>query len=145
MTTPRSNLEENDSDSVTGQCHCGGVKYTVSGAPQNVRICHCRGCQQLTGSAFFARALFHRKAISFCGSVNSYQSSPDLTRQFCSACGSLLFAYRSSAPDMLAVTLGTLDNSSAYQPECHIWIESKVNWLLLSDELPKYAHWPQST
>ena len=130
---------------VTGRCHFGRITYVALGAPRNVRICHCHGCQQLTGSAFFARALFARTAVTSTGSPTSYDSSGDLTRQFCPVCSSMLFAFRKSAPDTIAVAIGTLDVPSAYPPDCHIWTESRISWLQIADHLPQFERFPSSS
>ena len=37
---------------IDGQCHCGLITYEATIDPQNVSICHCTDCQQLTGSAY---------------------------------------------------------------------------------------------
>ncbi len=35
-----------------GGCRCGAVRFRLSEAPWSEAACHCRGCQQMTGSAF---------------------------------------------------------------------------------------------
>lgn len=37
---------------VDGSCHCGYVKFECSVDPDQVFICHCTDCQQISGSAF---------------------------------------------------------------------------------------------
>lgn len=37
---------------ITGQCRCGQVRFEVSAKPLLTMACHCRGCQQMTASAF---------------------------------------------------------------------------------------------
>ena len=36
----------------TGGCACGAIRYTCAGAPRDMGNCHCRDCQQATGSAY---------------------------------------------------------------------------------------------
>src|ERR1700729_274573 len=89
----------------TGQCFCGAVKYTVTGEPINVRACHCRDCQRLTGSAFFVRALFPKDQVTITGQVAEFPSGDNVTRKFCPRCGSQLFADRKSRPDAISIAL----------------------------------------
>ena len=37
---------------IEGGCLCGKVRYSASGDPAFVGVCHCRDCQKWTGSAF---------------------------------------------------------------------------------------------
>ncbi|MGF7146501.1 hypothetical protein FHS96_000110 [Sphingomonas zeicaulis] len=37
---------------IEGGCRCGRVRFRVSQAPWMETVCHCRGCQQMSGSAF---------------------------------------------------------------------------------------------
>ena len=123
----------------TGGCLCGAVRYVATGAPLNVRVCHCRNCQKATGSAFFVRAQFPHAAVSVEGKTEKRFSSQELARHFCPKCGTPLFAER--APDLFSIALGTLDDPAAIRPQVHIWLSSKVPWLTLSDGLPQYAEY----
>jgi hypothetical protein len=35
-----------------GGCRCGQVRFAVSLPPFLTMVCHCTGCQRMTGSAF---------------------------------------------------------------------------------------------
>src|SRR5580698_8287849 len=108
--------EKSASFNRTGQCFCGAVKFVVSGPPINVRACHCRDCQRLTGSAFFVRALFLKEHVEITGEVTAIASSNDLTRRFCPRCGSQIFAERKSRPDAIAIALGSFDQLDGIFP-----------------------------
>jgi hypothetical protein len=41
-----------------GGCGCGHVRYRVEGEPIFVNNCHCRLCQQQTGSTSVVNAFF---------------------------------------------------------------------------------------
>ena len=118
-------------DTRTGRCFCGAVKYVVTGAPINVRVCHCQDCQRLTGSAFFVRALFPRNLVTVTGVLAEFPSSDDLIRKFCPRCGSQIFVERKSNPDAIAIALGSFDNLDGLQPSEHIWTSDKQAWLAL--------------
>ena len=121
-----------------GGCFCGAVRYVATGAPLNVRICHCQMCRKLTSSAFFARAMFPSEAVTMSGPVARFHSSEDLERLFCPACSTLVGVQRVSRPDLFGITLGSLDDPNALAPECHVWTSAKVDWLVLDDGLPQY-------
>lgn len=44
----------------TGSCLCGKVRFSVSGEPARVGICHCLDCRKHHGALFYAAAIFPR-------------------------------------------------------------------------------------
>ena len=125
-------------DEHTGGCFCGAVRYVARGEPLNVRVCHCDNCRRITGSAFFARALFPAEAVEISGETEATMTSEHLARRFCPKCGSHVFGER---PDGRAVTLGTLDAPERLPPQEHVFVSRKLPWLKLDDGLPQHAEW----
>lgn len=123
-----------------GGCVCGAVRFEARSPALNVRLCHCRNCQKLSGSAFFARAMFPADAVTHSGPVKIYASSADLDRLSCDICGSILGARRASTATT-SVTLGALDDPDVLPPTAHIFYSRKVAWLILDDDLPRYDEW----
>ena len=37
---------------VDGSCHCGAIAFEAEIDPDQVRVCHCTDCQQLSGTSF---------------------------------------------------------------------------------------------
>jgi hypothetical protein len=120
-----------------GGCLCGASRYVAHGDPINVRVCHCRLCQKAIGAAFNARVLFASNAVTLTGPIGRINSSADLTRGFCTRCGTTLFSERGSI-GAVGLTLGSLDDPDAIKPTEHIWTSSKQTWLKLDDGLPQY-------
>jgi hypothetical protein len=124
-----------------GGCLCGAVRFTASGEPINVRVCHCRNCQKAMGSPFFARALFDQRALAVAGETARYASSETLDRVFCKACGTWLFSWRRNGT-AAGVALAVFDDRNAFTPTEHIWVGEKMHWVVLDDGLPQYAAVP---
>jgi hypothetical protein len=120
-----------------GGCLCGATRYAAHGEPINVRVCHCRLCQKAIGAAFNARVLFAIKAVTLSGPIGRINSSADLTRGFCTRCGTTLFSERGTV-GAVGLTFGSLDVPDAFAPTEHIWTSSKQAWLKLDDGLPQY-------
>ncbi len=57
---------------IIGGCLCGKVRYTVSGEPAFGGLCHCRNCQQYTGSAFETIVAFPAASINVQGELKTY-------------------------------------------------------------------------
>ena len=62
---------------ITGQCLCGRVRYTVTGDPAFSGVCHCRNCQRYTGSAFEPVMAFPADAVNVQGEIKTYQDTGD--------------------------------------------------------------------
>ena len=119
-------------DMFEGGCSCGACRYVASGPALNVRVCHCRKCQKAVGAAFNARALFPKAAVRLSGPIGRAASSDDVTRGYCTACGTSLFSERASLA-ALGLTLGSLDQPDRLPPTEHIWVERIHAWLVLSE------------
>ncbi|KTB66824.1 GFA family protein [Pseudomonas allii] len=117
-----------------GSCLCGAVTYQVSTSLKAATHCHCKKCQKSHGAAFATYASAPQSAVNIRqvrGTLKSYESSPGITRQFCSECGSSLFWHDAKGlyPDWISIALGTLDTPFAPQNLKHSCIESKATWL----------------
>ena len=124
-----------------GGCLCGAVRYETNAAPLNQRICHCKACQKVIGAAFNARVLMRIEDVVISGPVNTFHSSADLERGFCSRCGASIFSRRVSA-GVIGLTAGSLDETSLFNPDMHFWVSSKQPWLKITDDLPQYPEGP---
>jgi hypothetical protein len=120
-----------------GGCSCGAVRFIAEGTPVNVRACHCRLCQKVMGSPFFARALFDQRALKVTGPTAAYATSAAIERVYCVKCGTRLFARRTNGT-FTGVALAGFDNRNAFAPTHHTWVSEKVAWLKLDDGLPQY-------
>jgi len=47
------------------RCHCGRVKFSVSTAPLDAKLCHCRDCRVMHGAPIQHAAIFEKKSIRF--------------------------------------------------------------------------------
>ena len=126
---------------ITGRCLCGECSYQSNDEPLNIRACHCRRCQQATGSAFYPRLMVPLDSIEISGPVGWFAFDSGLRRGFCTRCGSTLFSERQST-NAIGIAMGSLDEPEQYSPTCHIWTSSKQPWLCLADGLPQHQEGP---
>jgi hypothetical protein len=66
----------------TGGCMCGEIRYECTAEPIFMGNCHCRDCQQATGTAFAAAMLVPRNAVTIAGDVKYYSTSGYYEAQF---------------------------------------------------------------
>jgi hypothetical protein len=73
------------------------------------------------------------------GESRSYRSSPTGLREFCASCGTQIAFRGAAAPTRIDVNIACLDDPASVEPEYHIWVESRVPWLHIDDDLPRYT------
>lgn len=130
---------------MTGQCRCAAVRYTLT-LPDTppVYACHCLHCQRWSGSAFGLHLLAPEAALSITGPVDHYHHEHEgvQSRQtLCAHCHTRIFNHTSAAPGMVVVRAGTLDEAPRLTPAAHIWTSRKHDWIAIPDDVPS---WPQS-
>jgi hypothetical protein len=103
--------------------------------------CHCRDCQQATGTAYAAGVLVPRDSVTITGAVNYYDvvgdSGKAISRGFCPNCGSRLFGKRASS-DLISIMAGSLDDPSWFRPAMDLYAASAQPWDYLNPDLIKF-------
>jgi len=119
---------------VTGQCHCGAIKYKAVVDPAKSNICHCTDCQRLTGTAY--RVGIPAPAETFqllSGKPRVYIKTADSgakrAHNFCPDCGTPVFATALGPnPPSYSLRVGGLDQREQLPPRRRIWCNSQVSW-----------------
>jgi hypothetical protein len=129
----------------TGGCHCGAVRYSVTGEPQHVVLCHCSDCRKSAGAPMVAWAAFSEGELTLTqGAIKSFNSSGTALRSFCGACGTGLF-YRNEAylPGIVDIQSATLDDPASLPAGAHIQVAEQIKWMATAHELPQFERFPQ--
>lgn len=105
----------------TGGCLCGDVRFTATGRPCRVGLCHCLDCRKNHGALFHASAIFPETAVTVTGAPRAYEG-----RFFCPRCGSPVF-HRSG--DEVGINLGALDATDQLMPTYELWTIRREAWL----------------
>jgi hypothetical protein len=131
---------------IAGGCLCGKVRYSASGDPAFVGICHCRDCQKFTGSAFAVVIGVPKSAFSLQGQVATYSKAGDtgksIERRFCPVCGSSIADEASAVPDLVMISSGTLDDPSWVKPAMQIYCDSAQPWVQLGGDMKAFPKMP---
>lgn len=132
----------------TGGCRCGAIRYECRAEPVMAGNCHCRDCQQVSGSAFAANILVPQDAFNLTSGEPKYHdvkadSGNIVSRGFCPECGSPLVAKNSGMPQLMAVRVGGIDDPSWYRPALDVYTDSAQPWDVMNPDIPKSPKMPQ--
>jgi hypothetical protein len=132
-----------------GGCACGAIRYECTAEPLFALLCHCRDCQREAGGAFIPVLAVPKAAFGVTqGDPKLFASAADsghsTTRVFCGDCGSPLFGLPGSAPDLVTIRAGSLDDPSAFRPAQHVFAASAQPWDFLDPRLPKFDRLPDA-
>jgi hypothetical protein len=126
-----------------GGCACGGVRYECSAMPLRMLNCHCRDCQVASGSAYSPTVIMARSAVKItAGETTLYErvaeSGNIAKREFCSRCGTPLFASSSAGPAYIGIRAASLDDPTWFRPEADVWVSSAQPWDCLNPSIPSF-------
>lgn len=127
-------------ETASGACQCGAVRFQISGAFERFFLCHCSRCRKDTGSAHGANLFSSTATITWLSGqdrVKTYRI-PGTRHQkcFCSECGSAL--PRDQVQDgLLIVPAGSLDSAVDIRPDSHICCASRAEWDAHLEDVPK--------
>jgi hypothetical protein len=128
---------------LTGACLCGAVRYTSSAEPVRSAVCHCRDCQRFTGSAFGALVAVAKEALTITGAMKTFTSpggsGKPILRHFCPECGSSIAEETGSAPGLVILNIGTLDEPKSVTPASEIFCDDALPWVQTTGDMQRFA------
>lgn len=128
----------------TGRCHCGAIRYQLTGEPRSVALCHCSDCRRSAGAPFVHWAMFPEAALTvLAGTPKTINSSGTAMRAFCADCGTGLF-YRNAPvlPGIVDIQAATLDDPDALPPAVQIQTAERLAWVSHLAQLPAFERFP---
>lgn len=119
-------------EEVVGGCKCGMVRYRGTRADAPTFRCHCRDCQQLTGTGHSEMMPLIAETFTVGDACKTYEMSGRSGRKtysgFCPNCGSQIPRRSERHPDRIYVHAGSLDDPSVYTTARSIFTESAQPW-----------------
>ena len=121
------------SETLTGGCQCGAVRFALETPLGRASICHCRMCQKATGS-FFGAFVSGPNLRWTRGALARFRSSNKVARGFCAACGTPLTFEWGEQPAELSI--GAFDDPSRIRPVIQMDMASRMPWFADLADLP---------
>jgi hypothetical protein len=128
----------------TATCACGQASITVDAEPTMHGVCHCTNCKRRTGSAFGISAYFPKSGVvARVGetSVYAFHHAPqnhDQERHFCSRCGTTLYWYVSTLPELIGIAAGCFADVGLPEPTYSVAHQKKEAWVSLPTSWKSY-------
>jgi hypothetical protein len=128
-----------------GGCGCGHVRYRLRGEPIFVNNCHCRLCQQQTGSTSVVNAFYESERVELLAgdltehTVTAGSGGPHVICR-CDVCATALWSYYPRLGRLGAgVRVGTLDQPGTLTPDAVIFTDSAMPWVAFPADIPRFA------
>lgn len=132
---------------LSGGCNCGAVRYEFAAEPLFAGQCQCRHCQKAGGGGHMSIIGAPRDALKITGKVKYFDYTADsgntASHGFCPKCGSQLFGKSTGMPDTMGIKVGTLDDSSWFKPGMTIFTAKAQPWDLVDPALPSFPGMPE--
>jgi hypothetical protein len=124
-----------------GQCFCGAVQITVTGAPVGAGYCHCASCRSWSAGPINAFTLWKPESVAVtrgADKIGKFNKSENSHRQWCTQCGGHLMTSHPQwkLVDVYAATIPDFP----FQPGVHVNYQETV--LRMHDGLPKMKDLP---
>lgn len=134
--------EDSDTDSLTGGCGCGAVRWELSEAPIGSAYCHCKRCQRRTGTSVSVSALTATGSLTVTSgtdSIRAWKPEGGWEKYFCCECGSALFTRHPDHPEMVSMRMGGFDGDPGIRPGFHQFTAYAPPWAPVPDDgLPRF-------
>ena len=110
-------------ESFSGGCQCGAVRFRVQGPVHHASICNCRMCQKAFGNLMAPFASFKAPVEWTRGKPTLFRSSQAVQRGFCNKCGTPLSYQIGNANPSLAI--GAFDRVNDILPTVELARENR--------------------
>ena len=131
---------------IEGGCHCGSIRYEVSGEAITHALCHCSDCRRHAGAPFVGWTMYPASAVKVKkGTPKIYKSSELGRRHFCGDCGTGLFYFNEQIlPGIIDIQSATYDDPNLVPARAHIQVAERIEWMKTAHNLPEFERYPQS-
>jgi hypothetical protein len=130
-----------------GGCLCGAARFEAVGEPAYSGLSFCSDCRKASGGGSVGYMGYDSAAFRVSGETRQVRTALGpgrlAVRNFCPACGSLLFGGDYGVSKQHTVYAGALDDPSLFKPTHAIMTRGKPDWAALPEGLTVYEGMPR--
>ena len=133
------------SETITGGCLCGALRYEAAAEPDFAGFCFCGDCRKASGGGSIGFMSFPATAVRFSGPTRQFSSDAlrgVATRNFCPTCGGLVFGGIVGQSESHTLYAGSLDDPSRFRPTMAIFNRDRPAWVPLPPGLAVFETMP---
>jgi len=115
---------------IGGGCFCGRIRYEIRDGTYRSVNCHCTMCRRLHAAPYVTWLVVPGDRFRYSGeSPQTLASSTDGRRYFCPTCGTHVACINAAHPDIVDVTVGSLDHPDSHPPDLDIFADTRLAWV----------------
>ena len=114
-----------------GGCFCGAIRYRFSGEDIPCADCHCTMCRRTSGAPYVSWLVVPATTFAYTrGEPRTLKSSDDGTRYFRGDCGTPVACINQTHPEVVDITLGSLDDPEAFTPIHTVFEDTRLSYVM---------------
>lgn len=134
------------SQTYTGGCACGAIRYEIPAEPLFMNHCQCRDCQRKSGTGHGSYLTFPNAGVKREGEAKHWDIVGDSgnvkTRAFCPTCGSPVYMTFAAMSDVFTVHAASLDDPGRFKPQVVTYGVRGYAWDHIDPALTKFDKMP---
>ena len=113
-----------------GQCRCGQVRFAAEGAPIVTVACHCRGCQQMSASAFTLTSVYPADKFQVTAGDTVVGGMKGNTKHmFCGECLTFVYSIPEGMEMFVNVRSTEFENAAEHRPFIDMFLREGLPWV----------------
>ncbi|WP_317056162.1 GFA family protein [Roseovarius rhodophyticola] len=122
-----------------GHCLCKRTGWVYDGEPTWACYCHCDDCRRNCSAPVVAWLGVPLKTFAWTGHTpKTLESSKGVFRHFCASCGTPMAFKAAHYEGGMNLYAASMENPEEFEPTFHVNYQSRLSWLQMDDDLPKY-------
>jgi hypothetical protein len=122
---------------IEGGCFCKRVRYAIDDGQYICANCHCTMCRRAHAAPYVTWLVVPVERLRYTAHApTQFASSDDGTRFFCSTCGTHVACVNTSHPEVVDVTVGSLDAPAAFAPTLDVYTDTRLPWVTSTAGMP---------